>query len=222
MIHLVMKSLHQLKRQIAAFSGNVGGLAALEFAIILPLMLVTVFGTVGVTSVITIDRKVTLIARTLSDLTSQSAAVADADIDNFFAIGNAMLTPYAAAQNPASGGPLKAVITEVYVNPTTGTAKVQWSKANEAASAASGDDADMIKSSGQVVEIPTDLIGKDATGKILPNQYFILSDVRYKYAPSILPGVTSWPLKETTYTRPRNTSVYACVLLNGQTACPTT
>lgn len=222
MTHLAMKFLHVSKRRLAAFSANVGGLAAIEFAMILPLMLVTVFGTIGVTSVIAIDRKVTLIARTISDLTSQNSAVVDTDMDNFFAIGITMLTPYAATQNPASGGPLKAAITEVYIDPTTGAARVQWSKANDAASSSTDpDDADMIKSAGQIVNIPSDLIGKDATGKILPNQYFILSDVRYKYAPSILPGVATTKLKESTFTRPRNTSVYACVLYNGQTACPT-
>lgn len=214
MIHCVKKSLHELKRQLAAFSENVGGLAAVEFAVILPLMLVTVFGTVGVTAVITIDRKVTLIARTLSDLTSQSAnGVADSDINNFFSIGNAILMPYAAAQNPASGGPLKASITEVYIDPTTGKARVQWSKANGAGTA---------RAIGSAVDISPNLIGRDSTtGKILANQYFIMSEVNYQYAPAILPGVASWLLQETTYTRPRNTTTYACVPYNGQTTCPT-
>lgn len=210
MTHRAKKSLHELKRQLAMFSGNIGGLAAIEFAMILPLMLVTVFGTVGVTSVIAIDRKVTLIARTLSDLTSQSPGVKDGDIDNFFAIGNAMLTPYSAAQNPASGGPLKATISEIYINPTSGAARVQWSRG------------DNPRSVGDVVAtMPADLIGKDSSGKILPNQYFILSEVSYLYAPSILPGVASVPLQESTYTRPRNTTIYACVPYNGQTTCPT-
>lgn len=210
MIQLAMKPLHDLKRQFAAFSRDIGGLAAIEFAMILPLMLVTVFGTVGVTSVIAIDRKVTLIARTLSDLTSQSASVVDSDIDNFFAIGNAMLTPYSAAQNPASGGPLKATVSEIYIDPTTGAARVQWSRG------------DSQRAIGSVVStMPADLIGKDGSGKILPKQYFILSEVSYLYAPSILPGVASVPLQESTYTRPRNTTIYACVPYNGQTTCPT-
>lgn len=215
MIHLAMKSLHHLKRQITAFSGNAGGLAAVEFAIILPLMLVTVFGTVGVTSVITIDRKVTLVARTLSDLTSQSTAVTDDIIKNqFFQIGNAMLTPYSPTQNPVSGGPLVAVITEVYVDKNTGVARVQWSKGNDAGAAVE-------RKAGASVDIPSDLIGRDASGKVLPNQYLIMSEVSYTYAPSILPGVASTQLRETTYTRPRNTASYACVLYNGQTTCPT-
>ena len=53
------------------------GLAAIEFAMIVPIMLVMFFGTVELSSGVAVDRKVTLVARTLSDLTSQSSSVAD-------------------------------------------------------------------------------------------------------------------------------------------------
>jgi hypothetical protein len=211
MISLAIKPLLDFRRQLVAFASNARGLAAVEFAIILPVMLVTLFGVIGTTATISIDRKVTLIARTLSDLTSQGSSVTDNDIANFFAIGNAMLAPYRADKNPVSGGPLKAVITELYVDPNSGVARVQWSKPNDAASSDTVDDKDMIKSVGASVDIPSNLIGKDSSGKILPNQYFILSDVRYKYAPSILPGIAAVPLKEITYTRPR-LSKPLCVL----------
>lgn len=210
MTNAVAKSIRAFRYHLVRFARHAEGLAALEFAIILPVMLVTLFGAVGVTSVISIDRKVTLVARTLSDLTSQNIAVTDADINNFFAIGNAMLTPYNAAQNPASGGPLKATITEIYIDPTTGAARVQWSKGSSP------------RATGSVLAtMPSDLIGKDASNKILPNQYFILSEVSYLYAPSILPGVASVPLQESTYTRPRITANWYCVKLNGQSTCPT-
>ena len=55
---------------------DVRGIAATEFAIVVPVMLVLFFGTEEFASGIAVDRKVTLIARTLSDLTSQSAAQA--------------------------------------------------------------------------------------------------------------------------------------------------
>lgn len=210
MTNAAAKYVRIVQLHLAKFWRHAEGLAAVEFAMILPVMLVTFFGTIGVTSAISIDRKVTLIARTLSDLTSQGDSVSDTQIQNFFAIGNAMLMPYSAAQNPASGGPLKATITEVYINPTTGAARVQWSKG------------DSPRSVGDVVTtMPADLIGKDATNKILPNQYFILSEVSYLYAPSILPGIASVPLGESTYTRPRVTTSYACVRLNSATPCPT-
>ncbi len=198
--------------RFGAFGADARGLAAVEFAMILPLMLVTLFGLIGASSAISINRKITLVARTLSDLTSQGQTVSDStDIPNFFAIGRAILTPYKATLNPFSGGPLKMTITEVYINPTNGTARVQWSRGDSA------------RNIGDVVStMPADLIGKDPnTGKVLPNQYFILSEVSYNYAPSILPDVAAVSLKESTYTRPRITSVWPCVQLNSATTCPT-
>lgn len=212
MTNAVAKSVRLLRYHLARFSRRSEGLAAIEFAMILPLMLVTLFGMIGTTSAISIDRKVTLIARTLSDLTSQGSTVTDTDIQNYFAIGRAMLTPYSSTQNPFTGGPLKATISEIYINPTTGAARVQWSSG------------DVQRAVGSVVTtMPTDLIGKDASGKVLPNQYFILSEVSYLYAPSILPGVATVQLKESTYTRPR-LSKPVCVLYNPGSAsdpCPT-
>jgi Flp pilus assembly protein TadG len=47
------------------------GLAAVEFALVVPLMLVLFFGALEFSSGVAVDRKVTLVARTLSDLTTQ-------------------------------------------------------------------------------------------------------------------------------------------------------
>ena len=61
---------------------------------IVPIMLVLFFGTVEFSSGVAVDRKVTLMARTLSDLTSQSTSVTDTDLSNFFAASTAIMTPY--------------------------------------------------------------------------------------------------------------------------------
>src|ERR1700692_1568217 len=97
------------------------GIAAIEFAMIVPIMLVMFFGTLEFSSGVAVDRKVTLMARTLSDLTSQAPSVADTDLTNFFAANLAIMTPYDAT-------PVKATITELYVDPSTLKARVQWSK----------------------------------------------------------------------------------------------
>ncbi len=73
------------------------GIAATEFAVIVPIMLVMFFGTVEISSGVAVDRKVTLVARTLSDLTSQSSeSVSDTDMTNLFAklTQHAIMTPY--------------------------------------------------------------------------------------------------------------------------------
>src|ERR1700710_1385991 len=112
----------RLRRSAAELSQDCRGVAATEFVMIVPLMLTMLFGMVEFSSGVAVDRKVTLVARTLSDLTSQSTTVADTDLTNFFAAATGILTPYSAT-------PTKSTITELYVDPATSKARVQWSKA---------------------------------------------------------------------------------------------
>src|ERR1700753_3566041 len=115
------KAWRQARVSATALIGEPSGLAAIEFAMLVPIMLVMFFGVVEFSSAIAVDRKVTLTARTLSDLTSQSASVGDADMTNFFAASVGIMTPYDSA-------PVKSTITELYIDPTTHAARVQWSK----------------------------------------------------------------------------------------------
>jgi Flp pilus assembly protein TadG len=173
------------------------GLAATEFAIIVPMMLVMFFGTVEFTSGIAVDRKVTLLARTLSDLTSQSKSVADTDLTNFFNASYAILAPY-------SNTPALETISELYVDPNTLAARVQWSKGASPRAVSS------------TVAIPTTL----AVG----GTYLIFSEVSYLYTPAVgyvmaKSGVT---LKDTAYTRPRqSTCVFYPTTSPLPTSCPT-
>jgi Flp pilus assembly protein TadG len=167
------------------------GLAATEFAVIVPLMLVMFFGTVEFSSAVAIDRKVTLMARTLSDLTSQSTSVADSDMTNFFAASTGILTPYDAT-------PVSSTISELYVD-STQTAHVQWSKGSAP------------RAQKSVVTIPTTLA--------IAGTYLIFSEVSYSYTPSVgyvLKGAIT--LSDVAYTRPRQST---CVYYSPATACTT-
>src|SRR3954469_22154443 len=113
----------RFRRIAVRFAADRRGVAATEFVMIVPLMLTMFFGVVEFSSGVAVDRKVTLVARTLSDLTSQSLTVADADLTNFFAASVGIFTPYSASTT-------KATLTELYIDPTTHKARVQWSKAS--------------------------------------------------------------------------------------------
>src|SRR5436309_15835421 len=91
-----------LRRSAAELSKDCRGVAATEFVMIVPLMLTMFFGVVEFSSGVAVDRKVTLVARTLSDLTSQSTTVADSDLSNFFAASIGILTPYSASPTQSS------------------------------------------------------------------------------------------------------------------------
>jgi Flp pilus assembly protein TadG len=167
-------------------------LAATEFAVIVPLMLVMFFGTVEFSSAVAVDRKVTLMARTLSDLTSQSTSVGDADMTNFFAASTAIMTPYAS-------GPVVATISELYVDPATLQAHVQWSKGS------------VPRQQKSLVSIPTALAIGDT--------YLIFSEVSYAYTPSVRYVLkNSIALSDVAYTRPRQST---CVYYSPATACTT-
>jgi Flp pilus assembly protein TadG len=180
----------RLRRSAAELSKDCRGIAATEFAMIVPLMLVMFFGVVEFSSGVAVDRKVTLVARTLSDLTSQSMSVTDTDLSNFFAASAGILTPYSAS-------PTKSTITELYVDPTTHKAKVQWSKASTFNSFGAVVLGTSGRSKGDIITIPAAL-NVDGT-------YLIWSEVSYTYVPAVgyvmaKAGVT---LSDQTYTRPR-------------------
>jgi Flp pilus assembly protein TadG len=193
------------------------GIAAVEFVVIVPIMLVMFFGTVEFSSGVTIYRKTTLVTRTLSDLTSQSTGVDDADLIGFFNASSYILAPYSAAPGfPATS----ATITELYINPLTLQARVQWSRS--ATITTSGSTSTVVLGTGRtvssVVTIPSQLM--------TAGTYVIYSEVTQPYKPTI--GYVMAPagvnLSDVAYTRPRQS---ACVLYSASaepasgTSCPT-
>jgi Flp pilus assembly protein TadG len=185
-MRFVFTAYWRLRLAARELRSDARGLAATEFAMIVPLMLVMLFGTIDVSSGVAVDRKVTLVARTLSDLTSQSKTVNDADTTNFFAASYGIMWPYPPA-------PVRATISELYIDPATSTARVQWSKGTAP------------RATGSAVSIPSGLIGKDSSEKTLPGQYLIFSEVSYLYQPIVgyLMSKAGVTLSDTAYTRPR-------------------
>jgi Flp pilus assembly protein TadG len=186
------------------------GIAATEFAVIVPIMLVMFFGTVEFSSGVAVDRKVTLIARTASDLTSQSTTVADSDMTNFFTASYAILLPYSSSPSfPAA----HITVSELYVDPTTHAARVQWSRLG---TITPGNPPTVVLGTGRavssVVAIPA--------GLAVGGTYLIYSEVSQLYTPAVgyvmaKAGVT---LSDTAYTRPRQST---CVFYSPATACTT-
>jgi Flp pilus assembly protein TadG len=185
------------RQRLADFRRDHSGIAATEFSVIVPLMLVLFFGVVEFSTGVAVDRKVTLVARTLADLTSQNTSVDNTKINGIFTAGVQVMSQY--AQSPYSSATLHSTISELFVDPNTHSAKVQWSSGYAA------------RPIGQVVTIP-------ATLKV-DGTYLIFSEVSYLYTPTV--GYVMAPsgvnLTDVSYTRPRQSS---CVLYNTAT-CPT-
>lgn len=184
----------RLRRRAVEMRDNTSGLAAIEFAMIIPLMALMLVGTNEFAAGVAIDRKVTIMARTLSDLTSQNTSVSDTQFTNFFNAANAIMTPYASS-------PVQGTISELYVNPSTLKARVQWSNGANA------------RTAGEIMDIPEALK--------IAGTYLILSEVKYKYVPSVawfINKVNGITLNNISYTRPRQG---LCVMYN-TSVCTTT
>jgi Flp pilus assembly protein TadG len=97
------------------------GLAAVEFAMVLPAMLALVFGSIEVTNALVCKGEVTNTASTAADLIAQETQVHDADLNNVYASLNALLYPYPTAATQVR-------ITSI-VDDGKGGGKVAWSQA---------------------------------------------------------------------------------------------
>jgi Flp pilus assembly protein TadG len=169
------------------------GLAAVEFALIVPLMLVLFYGTLEFSSGVAVDRKVNLVARTLSDLTTRTLdSVDDNLLRNFFATSASILMPFDVT-------PTQPTLSEVYID-NNNVAKIQWSKSATIAMVGGAPQATLqpsARSKGDTVAVPA--------GLLVPKTYLIWSEVSYTYRPAIgyvmaKAGIT---LKNQSYTRPR-------------------
>jgi Flp pilus assembly protein TadG len=180
------KLSYRLRNLIGRFVRDRRANAAIEFAFIAPLMLTMFFGLVEFSSAIASSRKVTLAARNLSDLVSQSSTVTNLDIANFNETGKAIMTPYWTADYVTR-------VSEIYVDPATLTGKVKWSKG-----------------SGMADLAPDSTLPVPPALKIA-GSYLIYSEVNHKYVPAVgyVMAKAGVPLSDTTYTRPRQST---CVL----------
>jgi Flp pilus assembly protein TadG len=186
-IMLMQKISLRVRELISGLSRDASASAAVEFAVIVPVMMTLLFGVVDFSAGIAVDRKVTLAARTLSDLTSQSSSVTDTDLANFTITTRAIMTPYPS-------GLLNSTVSELYVDNSL-TAKVKWSKGSAP------------RALNSVVVLPASLQ--------IAGTYLIYAEANYTYTPSVAYVMKSAiTLSDVTFTRPRQST---CVLYGTST-----
>lgn len=215
MMNPALKSMVRKSRRLQLLARKLvvdrRGVAAIEFAMLVPIMLVLFFGTVEFSVGVAANRKVSLMAQTLSDLTSRSISVSDSDLGNFFAAGTGVMTPYVQPTYNAT----TSTITELWIDPSTGNARVQWSKGSTP------------RGQGTLVTIPASLIVLDpVTRAVVPGQYLIYSEVQFLYQPVVsytISGTASFTLRDVSYTRPRQAScvIYPTPTSGALPPCPT-
>jgi Flp pilus assembly protein TadG len=182
--------LHLAARAGRALRDDSRAAAAVEAALILPVALTMFALLIYGAEAFAIQRKVTLTARTVTDLITQTAptmvgnlpSVPQSSIDTDLAVASSVLAPYAAAN-------LTMLASEVKINSDQATATVQWSEPYNGATA---------RATGSIVTLPTGL----GTGQA--GNYFILGEVYYVYTPlNLYTPTTAMTLHDSIYLTPR-------------------
>lgn len=155
-------------------------MAATEFAMIAPVMIVLWFGATEITNAFDANTKVTTVASTAADLVAQEKAVCDSEMADAFEALEAIMYPF-------SGTGMKVTVSSL-VDAGNGTVKVAWSDALNATE----------RPVDQVVTIPTGLVTDGGS--------VIMAEVEFTYhspAPHFFP--TPRPMSDTYYLHPRKT-----------------
>ncbi|HRK23939.1 MAG TPA: pilus assembly protein [Beijerinckiaceae bacterium] len=107
------------RRRLRAFGKAKSGIAATEFALVVPLMLTMYFGMVELTQALGHARKSVIMSRTLADLVTQSVGISDTDMNTIFTAARSVMAPYPDDR-------LAMRVTSVMID-GAGTAWVEWS-----------------------------------------------------------------------------------------------
>lgn len=104
------------------FCSDRSGIAAVEFALIVPVLLIMYFMTLEASQAIETSKKVSRIGSMVADLVTQQQSVNKAQLDAIMQIGNSTLQPYNRSTP-------KIIITAIEVtNDTTPKVQVVWSR----------------------------------------------------------------------------------------------
>ena len=168
----------RLTRQLRRLANDERGVSAVEFAMLLPLMMTLYLGGVEVSQAVAVDRKVTLIARTVGDLVAQTTTVSNSDMSNILAAATAVAAPYSDTN-------LKVVVSRVDVDAQS-VAKVVWSDTKNGTK----------RTVGSTVTLPTALNTASTS--------LIWAETQYAYTPTVGYVITgTLNLTDQIYMRPR-------------------
>lgn len=116
------KPLHEKFKDIFVKNKNSErGVAAIEFAVIAPVMILMLFGSMEITNAVCVSRKVTLASSTIADLVTQASTLDCSTLTNESKITREVFRPYNSSGD-------SAYIKLASVALVDGVPKVEWSK----------------------------------------------------------------------------------------------
>lgn len=97
--------------------------ALIEFAIVLPVLLILFAGGYQLSDAITCKRKVTIMNRAIGDLTSQYRTLRATELDGLMTAATQIMAPY-------STDPIIVRVTQITVDDKAETYRIDWSRAH--------------------------------------------------------------------------------------------
>lgn len=156
-----MRVLFKFSGLIARFSVAKEAVAAVEFALILPALMVLYMGTLEISQVISVDRKMAAAAGAMGDLVTQSnEEITTPTLNDYFQAAGMIMSPYPSDT-------LKQLVTQVYIA-ADGSTSVIWSVGHNGATA---------KVTNASYDLPTTITD------IARDMHVVVSEAQIPYAP---------------------------------------
>jgi Flp pilus assembly protein TadG len=158
------------------------GVAAVEFALILPIMVTMYLGSVEITELLLANRRLENVAASAADILARDTMITETELTDVSTAMQLLMEP-----NPASG--LKVRLSAITITNNGTTATVTWSRSYWSYPT--------LNAGSTVTDLPTDLMNAN-------NPSIIRAEVIYDYDSPLnwmLPG--TFRLSHTEYRRPR-------------------
>jgi Flp pilus assembly protein TadG len=167
-----------IRSLLRRFCRERAGVAAVEFSLILPVMLALYVSGVEIGDGFAITTRVTLIARSVTDLTTQYISIDNQDMSNILGASSAIAAPYVAAN-------VTVTVSEITTD-SSGNGTVTWSDSLNGTA----------RAVGSSVTLPASLKIKNVS--------LIFGEVSYAYTPALGYAITgTMTMSDSFYMFPR-------------------
>jgi Flp pilus assembly protein TadG len=111
-----------MRLSLGSLARDSSGVAAVEFALLLPILALLYFGSVELTQGVMTQERTEHVASTVGDLVAQNSTITSAGVSDIFGVGGTVMYPY-----PTSA--LKMRVSSLQAD-SKGVVKVVWSQAS--------------------------------------------------------------------------------------------
>jgi Flp pilus assembly protein TadG len=169
-----------LSFRVRKLSTDADAVAATEFAIIVPFMLLLYIGGIELAGGMAINLKVSATAHSITDMVTQNTSLSTAQMQNILTGATAIIAPYPVT---ASGSSLLTLTVSEISSDASGNLTLQWSQSYNGTSFGPG------RTNLTNLTVPTSLSGTVGNANNPNNQNdqvsFIVGEVSYAYTPNL-------------------------------------